>query len=142
MLRWIAAARPDSISCSQTAHASASKGSGRRRGRSHGLRRITGPISGSQRKRRWNSLRSWSTPSAKRMRSMPAAAASAERASALIRTADPAAHARTTTCSSPAQSALVRAPSRATMTPSRPGPGSWYGPAGTTSCSIAVAIGP
>ena len=52
ILRSIAAARPDSISCSQTAHASASNGSGRRRGRSHGLRRITGPISGSQRKRR------------------------------------------------------------------------------------------
>ena len=71
--RWIAAARPDSISCSHTAQASASNGSGRRRGRIHGLRRITGPISGSQRKRRWNSVRSWSVPSAKRMRSMAAA---------------------------------------------------------------------
>ena len=54
MRRWMAAARPDSISCSQIAQASASNGSGRRRGRSHGLRRITGPISGSRRKRRWN----------------------------------------------------------------------------------------
>ena len=37
------------------------------------------------------------------------------------------------TCSSAIQSARVSAPSRATITPSRPGLGSRYGPAGTTS---------
>ena len=40
------------------------------------------------------------------------------------RTAFPRAQARTTTCSSPIQSARVSTPSRATITPSRPGPGS------------------
>jgi hypothetical protein len=49
--RSIAAARGYSISCSQIAHASASNGSGRRRGRSHGQRRTSLPISGSSRKR-------------------------------------------------------------------------------------------
>ena len=86
-----------SISCSQTAQARASKGSGRRRGRSQGRRRITGPISGSRRKRRWNSARSWSVPSAKRIRSIAAAAISREcGASARRRTRPPAAQARTT----------------------------------------------
>ena len=41
--RWIDTARAPSMSCSQTAHASASNGSGRRRGRSQGLRRRSGP---------------------------------------------------------------------------------------------------
>ena len=45
-------------------------------------------------------------------------------ASARIRTAFPAAQARTSTSSSPIHSALVSAPSRHTITPSRPGPGS------------------
>ena len=76
-------ARRDSISCSQTAQASASNGSGRRRGRSQGWRRITGPISGSRRKRRWKSRRSWSVPSAKRMRSTRASATSRAGPSAL-----------------------------------------------------------
>ena len=65
-------------------------------GRSHGRRRITGPTSGSRRKRRWNSRRSWSVPSAKRMRSTPASAASRSGASARKRTRRPATQARTT----------------------------------------------
>ena len=51
MRRSIAAARVYSISCSQIAHASASKGSGRRAGRSQGKRRTSLPISGSAAKR-------------------------------------------------------------------------------------------
>ena len=43
---------PDSISCLTTAQASASQGQGRRRGRRCGRRRISGPSSGSRRKRR------------------------------------------------------------------------------------------
>jgi hypothetical protein len=50
--RSIPAARRDSTSCSHTAQASASKGSGRRRGRSQGRRLMTGPTSASRRKRR------------------------------------------------------------------------------------------
>ena len=42
------------MSCSVIAHASASNGSGRRIGRSHGVARTTGPMSGSWRKRSWN----------------------------------------------------------------------------------------
>ena len=53
--RWMSSARSDSISCSVIAHASASNGSGRRCGRTHGVRRIIGPIRGSRLKARWNS---------------------------------------------------------------------------------------
>ena len=49
--RSIAAARGKSMSCSQTAHASASNATGRRLIRSHGARRTDAPISGSSRKR-------------------------------------------------------------------------------------------
>ena len=77
MRRSIAAARSYSINCSQIAQASASKGSGRRPERSHGRPRTERPISGSRAKRRTNAVRSSSTPSAKRIRSMPYLAASA-----------------------------------------------------------------
>ena len=66
--RSMAAARPYSMSCSQTAQASASKGSGRRRTRRCGRARTERPMSGSSRKRVQNSRRSSSTPSAKRVR--------------------------------------------------------------------------
>ena len=120
--RWIAAARPDSISCSEIAQTSASNGSGRRRGRSHGLARITGPTSGSRRKRRWNSDRSWSVPSAKRMRSI-----APERAVARGRLgADP--HgvagrpgARDHRLAAPRAAAARAAAPRRSSTPSRPG---------------------
>ncbi len=49
--RSIAAARSYSISCSQTAQASASNGSGRPETRKPGERRTDAPISGSSRKR-------------------------------------------------------------------------------------------
>jgi hypothetical protein len=120
ILRSIAEARRPSISCSQTAQASASNGSGRRRGRSQGRRRITGPISGSRRKRRWNSPRSWSVPSAKRIRSIAACPSSRVGASARMRTAPPAIQARTTA----APTALTRTPPCSSSTPSRPAVGS------------------
>ena len=68
--RWIATARENSMSCSVIAHASASKGSGRRLIRSHGRRRTDGPISGSRGSGRGTARRSSSTPSAKRMRAI------------------------------------------------------------------------
>src|SRR4051812_41168836 len=68
--RWISAALPNSMSCSVTAQASASKASGRRRTRSHGRALTLGPISASNRKRSWNGRRSSSSPSAKRIRAI------------------------------------------------------------------------
>ncbi len=53
--RSISAARSASISCPTTAVASASQGHGLRSGRWLGSRRISGPSSGSRRKRRWKS---------------------------------------------------------------------------------------
>ena len=76
------------------------------------------------------------------MRSTAPAAASGESASARIRTAPDTAQARTVATSSPIHSARVSAPSRATITPSRPGPGSLYGPTGTTSSSTTSALVP
>ena len=76
-LRWMSAARSYSISCSQIANASASNGSGLRVTRSHGRRRSERPISSSPANSRRNGLRSSSTPSAKRIRSMPCSAAGA-----------------------------------------------------------------
>ena len=45
---WICAARDDSMSCSVIAQASASHANGRRFARSHGRRRIAGPMNGSR----------------------------------------------------------------------------------------------
>ena len=70
MRRSIVAARLDSISCFTTAQASASHGHGRRFGRKPGIRRNSGPTSGSRRKRRKNGPWSSSTPSANRIRSV------------------------------------------------------------------------
>ena len=100
------------------AQASASNGSGRRRGEARAAR-ITGPISGSRLKRAWNSERSWSSPRAKRMRSMP------RRARAPRLRVAPLGQARSTTgwrstCRSLTRAALPRRRS----TPSRPAPGS------------------
>ena len=136
--RWIADAREPSISCSVTAQASASQGSGRRRGRSQGLRRSTGPSRSWRQKRRWKADRSWSTPIAKRIRRTPSAAASSDAPSACRRTAPPATQARTTTGSPATCSRRVSTPPELRSAPSRPPPGNRYGPAGTTSCRTAA----
>ena len=70
------AARLASISCPQTAAASASQGQILREGRKSGRRRMIGPTSGSRRKRWWKALMSSSTPSAKRIRSIAVASSS------------------------------------------------------------------
>ena len=122
MRRWIAAARPDSISCSQTAQASASKGSGRRRGRSHGARRITGPISGSQPEAAVE-LAQVVVGAEREAHPLDGAprASRLDSASARMRTARPAAQARTSTSliagpDHPGERAVAPA-----ITPSRPG---------------------
>ena len=116
--RWIDTARGPSISCSQIAHASASNGSGRRRGRSQGLRRRIGPSSGSRQNARWNSDRSWSVPSAKRIRCTAAVAHSSSSASARRRTPPLVGHARTV-AGAPPRAGTGSAPRRAVASPRR-----------------------
>ena len=71
---------------------------------------------------RWNSDRSWSVPSAKRMRSIaPRARRRASGASARILTRLPAAQARVTTGSSPTWRSRSSTAPRRSSTPSRPG---------------------
>ena len=70
MRRSIVAARLASISCPQTAAASASQGQSRRLGRKSGRRRMIGPTSGSRRKR-W-----WKAPCPRRRRARSASARS------------------------------------------------------------------
>ena len=122
--RWIATARGKSMSCSVIAHASASNGSGRRMIRSHGRRRTDGPIRGSERKRSWNSRRSSSTPSAKRMRAIASFAVGSSSARAPKRTSvGPVCATRTTAGAPSTWTSRSRTPPRRRSTPSGAAPG-------------------
>ena len=134
--RSIPAAREYSISCSQIAHASASNGSGRRVGRSHGVRRTTGAdqrvVAEARVERREVVVDAEREAHAleRRPRSAPferAPRADQDRPRDALRRAH-AARARPSTCSRRSST-----PPRERITPSAPPPGSRSGQRGVSS---------
>ena len=140
--RSIAAARSYSISCSQIAHASASNGSGRAPTRTVGFRRSARPISGSSRNARWNGARSWSMPSARRIRPIPCSAPVRVRAVAPNSTASAAVCATRTCTRSPSWwSRRCTTPERTRVRPSSvPWRGRRNGQRGRTSTRISSEL--
>ena len=134
--RSIAAARSYSISCSQIAHASASKGSGRRVTRSHGRVRSERPISGSRAKRAAEGAQISSTPERESHPRDARSAAARGVARARPNSTLSAAGCATRTSTGPRRrAAAVQAPRRAGASgrPCRCARGSRNGSAGRTS---------
>ena len=160
ILRWIAPAREDSISCSVIAQASASHGHGRRLGRAQGRRWIAAPISGSRLKRPEElahvvvqaegeahpldrDLSSPRRPRGIRPSRRGGSQAAAPAASALMRTPVRTCQLRIRTGQGPTWSIRSSTPSRILVTPSPPTlRGSRTGKRGRTSTSIVCPTRP